>query len=310
MVTLFRDDHSGVSKKLTVGKYTSSQLGIGNDMLSSIEVPRGLQVTLYEHDAFQGRSAVLRGNANTNFFVSNAFNDVTSSVIVEEVYSTQPTVTVYTDNFDGGAQSLTPGRYALKDLEFGGDQISSARVPPGMRLTLFEQDGFKGQSLTAERDIDLTVSKSFDNRARSLVVEDLFVPIVTPVESPVVTPTVAVPVVTTPATTTGGGAAPTNAKPADCEMNSTQFDNARKAIEAKGFRDEKMSTAKLATRNRCLTLDQTRSIASLFMDDDQRLEFVKYAYELCDEKREYYLLEDVFQFSSTRELFTKFLQSK
>jgi hypothetical protein len=313
-VTLFRDDLSGVSKKLTPGKYDAGQLGIGGDVLSSIQIPRGLQATLYEHDGFQGRTMILRGDARMNFFTANDFNDITSSIVIEEVFTKEPMVTVYTDAFDGGVQSFKPGRYALKDLEYGADAISSARVPMGMRLILYEEDGFKGYSLTSEKDIDLSISKAFDNRTSSLVVEDVFVPQVTPLPTPpVITPAVVTPAVVSPAVTPAvapGTTSPATSTLPPCEMTSSQFDNARKAIESKGFRDEMMTTAKLATKDRCLTVDQVRSIANLFMDDDQRLEFAKYAYDRCADKREYYLLEDVFKFMSTREQFTKFLQTK
>lgn len=45
-------------------------------------------------------------------------------------------------------------------------------------------------------------------------------------------------------------------------------------------------------------------------NDEQSLEFVKYAYDLSSEKDTYYTLEDVFRFNSVRESFTKFLSEK
>jgi len=51
-------------------------------------------------------------------------------------------------------------------------------------------------------------------------------------------------------------------------------------------------------------------MAGSFSFEDQTLDFVKYAYDLSTEKSEYYLLEDIFRFMSSREDFMSFLKSK
>lgn len=80
-VTICSDsDYKGQSQALLVGNYDISELGIGNDSLSSLRVPKGLQVTLYEHSGFQGRSKTLTGNAS---YIGDDFNDITSSIKVE-----------------------------------------------------------------------------------------------------------------------------------------------------------------------------------------------------------------------------------
>lgn len=298
--TIYSGDLGGTSARLGIGRYDVESLGIGNDVLSSITIPRGLQATLYEHGAFAGRTMLLRGEAREDFLVSNNFNDLTSSIVIEKVFDNELAVTVYSEKFAGRSQSLLPGRYLLKDLTIGNDQVSSARVPSGMRLTMYEDDNYKGYSLTAERDIDLSISKAFDNRASSLIVEDVFMSVTTPViaEPTVVT---SLPSPPQPDTTPEVDA---------CVMTTSQFDNAYKSVESKGFASEMMDAAKVATKGRCLNILQIRTISKLFMYEDQTLEFVKYAYDLCNEKGEYYQLEDVFKFMSTRGEFTKFLQGK
>ncbi|MGS2761653.1 hypothetical protein [Sinomicrobium sp. M5D2P9] len=76
--------YNGWGVELEAGSYTTSQLvalgGIDND-ISSVRVPLGLKVTLYSEDNFTGESyEVTTGNVS---FLS-AFNDKTSSIIVEE----------------------------------------------------------------------------------------------------------------------------------------------------------------------------------------------------------------------------------
>ncbi|NBO98856.1 MAG: hypothetical protein EBU90_01840 [Proteobacteria bacterium] len=68
-------DFSGASKELGKGKYNADKIG-GHDRISSVKVPSGLKVTLYEHDGFTGDTLVLTGD---NKCLSN-FNDMTSSI--------------------------------------------------------------------------------------------------------------------------------------------------------------------------------------------------------------------------------------
>jgi phosphoribosyl-AMP cyclohydrolase len=107
------------------------------------------------------------------------------------------------------------------------------------------------------------------------------------------------PVTTTVVTTTG-----------PCGMSSAQYNAAVGAINGQAFRDGKMSTAKLAIKNKCLTLDQVRGIASLFAFEDQTLEFVLHAYDFTDAKDEYYTLESLFKFNSNKEELNEFLSKK
>lgn len=67
------------------GGYTTKDMqtaGVRNDDLSSAIVTPGYVLTLYEHDNFQGRSRRL--TSNHGCFVHNGFNDVVSSVVLEE----------------------------------------------------------------------------------------------------------------------------------------------------------------------------------------------------------------------------------
>lgn len=75
--------YGGWSVALGEGSYTTSDIvtlgGVDND-LSSVKVPLGLKVTLYDGDNFTGNSYVL-DSGDVSFLSS--FNDITSSIIVE-----------------------------------------------------------------------------------------------------------------------------------------------------------------------------------------------------------------------------------
>lgn len=79
-------DYSGWGVSLGLGSYTLSTLqtyGFVNDRMSSLRVPLGYKVTLYDDDNFGGNSAVYTGNSN---YIGDVLNDKVSSIKVERAY--------------------------------------------------------------------------------------------------------------------------------------------------------------------------------------------------------------------------------
>ncbi|MEO6302574.1 MAG: DUF4476 domain-containing protein [Bacteroidia bacterium] len=91
-------------------------------------------------------------------------------------------------------------------------------------------------------------------------------------------------------------------------MTPANFSNMKQSVESKAFSDTKMSTAKVATKNNCMSADQIKEICKLFSMDDDKLTYAKFAYDYCVDKGNYYLVSDVFSFSSTTDDFNKFLE--
>lgn len=79
-------DYEGYGVDLAVGSYDLNQLqrlGIKNDDLSSLQVNRGYEITLYEHHNFSGRRLTLRHN---NYcLTNNSFNDIISSIRINRI---------------------------------------------------------------------------------------------------------------------------------------------------------------------------------------------------------------------------------
>jgi len=71
-------DYTGPAKALRIGRYDVGQFT--NDAISSIRVPKGMKVTLFEHGGFQGRRKTFTKDAN---YLGDDFNDLVSSIIVE-----------------------------------------------------------------------------------------------------------------------------------------------------------------------------------------------------------------------------------
>lgn len=82
-VTLFVDcDFRGGSATLRPGAYDMNQMGFPDNALSSIRVPPGLAVTLYEHPNYQGTQLTLTGD--TSCLIGRNFNDVVSGIRIQE----------------------------------------------------------------------------------------------------------------------------------------------------------------------------------------------------------------------------------
>lgn len=73
-------NYQGKNQELNEGIYDLESLNIGNDRLSSLTIPAGMKVTLYEHKGFTGRTKTFTQDTP---FVGNDFNDITSAIKVE-----------------------------------------------------------------------------------------------------------------------------------------------------------------------------------------------------------------------------------
>lgn len=91
-------------------------------------------------------------------------------------------------------------------------------------------------------------------------------------------------------------------------MGASDFGKMKSSVESKPFSDTKMSTAKIATKNACLSVNQVKEICKLFNMDEEKLTYAKYAYDRCVDKANFYQVGEVFSFSSTNDDLNKFLE--
>lgn len=82
-VTIFEDcDYRGKSRDIYVGEFNNmDRVDFGNDRISSIQVPQGFQVTIYEDDDYRGDYA--RVDRNVSCF-DKSWNDKVSSLRVQQ----------------------------------------------------------------------------------------------------------------------------------------------------------------------------------------------------------------------------------
>ncbi len=166
-ISLHENDHfGGREQRLAEGRHDAAALQFKGSV-SSVKVPPGLSVSLYDQPGFAGRKLVLTTHATT----LGSFNDKTASVKVEKV-AAQPAdagVTLFADpNFAGKSQVLAVGRYDVAQLGIADETLSSLRVPKGLVVTLYEHSGFRGRSVSFTADTSNV--GDFNDRTSSVVV--------------------------------------------------------------------------------------------------------------------------------------------
>jgi Beta/Gamma crystallin len=168
-VVLYEDcSLRGRSVALAPGNYHTRELGISNDALSSIRIPKGYSVVIYKDNDFRGQSQTFY---STVYCLDGNWSDQASSIIVygpggshnsnssasnnyyyndNNSYSgSRDMVTFYADcNYGGASFSMPVGNFKERSIKVGNDKISSFRVPYGFRLTVYQNDGFGGRSRT------------------------------------------------------------------------------------------------------------------------------------------------------------------
>lgn len=158
-------NYLGRAQSLPNGRWDVDELDeVGNDAISSIEIPQGCMVTVYQHGGFRG--------ASRTFFESVARLDASldneaSSIVVRRL----PTAFGDAD-FHGKAQLFDEGSYDVDKLQMyvGNDTISSVAVPRGWRLTAYQEAHFGGPSQLFTEDT-AQVPQRFNDQFSSVVVE-------------------------------------------------------------------------------------------------------------------------------------------
>ena len=92
-------------------------------------------------------------------------------------------------------------------------------------------------------------------------------------------------------------------------MDDGAFQQALKSISSKTFEETKLSQAKQVAKANCLSVQQVIAIAKSFTYEDSKLDFAKFAYDHTSDKGNYYLVNDVFTYSSSIDELNKYVNS-
>jgi hypothetical protein len=89
--------------------------------------------------------------------------------------------------------------------------------------------------------------------------------------------------------------------------NSSEFDGIKKNISSNGFDETRLSQAKTIVQKKCLTSNQVKDICELFGFEETKLDFAKFAYDWVYDQDNYYVVNDVFGFESSKTELNSFI---
>jgi hypothetical protein len=93
-------------------------------------------------------------------------------------------------------------------------------------------------------------------------------------------------------------------------MNNRDFSSAFETVKNLGFDDTRLKTAKQIVSNNCMNTSQINQICSTFGFEVSKLDFAKFAFDFCVEPRNYFKINNVFEFSSSVDELNEYIQNR
>ncbi len=93
-------------------------------------------------------------------------------------------------------------------------------------------------------------------------------------------------------------------------MSPSNFSAALATLKNQSFEDSKLSTAKQIAGSNCLSAAQISDICKLFNFEDSKLDFAKFAYGRCTEPGNYFIVNNVFNFSGSVDDLNEYIQGR
>jgi hypothetical protein len=93
-------------------------------------------------------------------------------------------------------------------------------------------------------------------------------------------------------------------------MGSSDFNSALASMKKQNFDDTKLKVGKQIVEANCLDVNQIKHLANTINFEETKLDFVKFSYQYCTEKKNYFKLNDIFSFSSNVDDLTEYIQNK
>ena len=90
-------------------------------------------------------------------------------------------------------------------------------------------------------------------------------------------------------------------------MGTHSFEEALESIRSKTFANTKLTIAKQVVGANCLRCKQVKEIMKLFTFESDKLEFAKFAYKYTWDIKNYFLLNDAFEFESSVDELNRFI---
>lgn len=93
-----------------------------------------------------------------------------------------------------------------------------------------------------------------------------------------------------------------------CALPDLDVDQLVNRVNSSDFSSQKLKLARTGVKNKCITTDQVELIANSLEFEDEKLAFVKFAYQFTYDQDSYQLLMRLFRIQSTKSDFSNFLK--
>jgi len=93
-------------------------------------------------------------------------------------------------------------------------------------------------------------------------------------------------------------------------MGAADYERAKKSIEAKSFAEEQLTICKQIIKVNCLTVAQVAGLMELFTFEEHKLSVAKMAYPKTIDQKNYYQLNDAFEFSASVDELNQFIEKQ
>ena len=181
-VSIYRDvNYLGLSQTMTVGKYNTQQLTVGDNIISSAKIPTGCKLTLYQNTGHTGATQVI--TSDWAGFSKDPWNDKASSVEVSNANVITPEtpttclaggVVLFKDAaFGGDNQKLSNGLYSTTQIIIGNNRLSSVKVAAGCKVILYQNSGFSGATKVLTGDWTSVTGDPWNDITSSIEVRNL-----------------------------------------------------------------------------------------------------------------------------------------
>jgi Domain of unknown function (DUF4476) len=91
-------------------------------------------------------------------------------------------------------------------------------------------------------------------------------------------------------------------------MSSREFESVKEQIRKEWFENNRLTSAKTIIDKNNFTAQQTKEMVLLFGFENNKLEIAKYAYRKTVDKQNYYVVNDAFTFSSSKDELARFIR--
>jgi len=97
--------------------------------------------------------------------------------------------------------------------------------------------------------------------------------------------------------------------PQQMMMTDDNFARAREAVRRESFDNNKMTVAKQIADNNYFTTTQAKELVKLFSFEDAKLEFAKYVYAKTIDKNNYFVMNEVFNISRSKDELANYIKN-